>query len=525
MDYSKMQDPSINTYPSVPVEFPSSSMKNELIKEDHAGPTNKRKPTNVEFLVVFGITVAIWLLLNFYCMCNGDLSRLDTKSLQNGTTTNDFKEFATNIRNASGEIYLACSSAVVLSALLIVLFRRFAGTIVWFVVGLVLTVMGISTVGAWYGFFINSVQTADKGSKLTLDNESDDNASAGVLVGAVSITFFTLIIAVLIYAIRKHIRLVIRLFKEGGKVTQSMPLILAQPFVTFVVLIIVLFLFVYFALWIESSGFPQTNENGVVEYEKNDLMNFAAIFNVLVVWWIVQFVIGCQNMVIAGATATWYFTRDKTRVNNAIRTSYRYLLKYHLGSVALGSLIITTIQILRRFYEATMRKNARNIIGCLLSWLLKYIERFFTFLTRNAYIEIAIYGDGFFVSGKRAFQVLTNNAIKVATINSVGDFVMVLGRLLVTGLAVLIGFLLLQGRSDITNSAYPLGVIAIVSFAIVHAFMLAFEMIVDSVFICFCEDCDINDGVQRPYYMSKEMMVFMNKEDPKVLRVGDAAAE
>lgn len=35
----------------------------------------------------------------------------------------------------------------------------------------------------------------------------------------------------------------------------------------------------------------------------------------------------------------------------------------------------------------------------------------------------------------------------------------------------------------------------------------SFQMIVDSVFICFCEDCDINDGAQRPYYMSKEMMV------------------
>ena len=158
-------------------------------------------------------------------------------------------------------------------------------------------------------------------------------------------------------------------------------------------------------------------------------------------------------------------------------TSYKYLLKYHLGSVALGSLIVTTVQFIRSFVRATIRKNARNVIGCLLSALFKYIERFITFLTRNAYIEVgkplfinvnvhmqsmvkylhfklnvimnenifkAIYGDGFFVSGKRALQVLTNNAIKVATINSVGDFVMILGRFLVTGLAVLVGYLLLQ---------------------------------------------------------------------------------
>lgn len=48
---------------------------------------------------------------------------------------------------------------------------------------------------------------------------------------------FQLVTALVLYAIRKHIRMVIRLFKEGGKVAQSMPLILAQPFVVGVQLI------------------------------------------------------------------------------------------------------------------------------------------------------------------------------------------------------------------------------------------------------------------------------------------------
>ena len=32
-------------------------------------------------------------------------------------------------------------------------------------------------------------------------------------------------------------------------------------------------------------------------------------------------------------------------------------------------------------------------------------------------------------------------------------------------------------------------------------------MAVDTIFLCFCEDSDRNDGVERPYYMSTGLMV------------------
>lgn len=33
-------------------------------------------------------------------------------------------------------------------------------------------------------------------------------------------------------------------------------------------------------------------------------------------------------------------------------------------------------------------------------------------------------------------------------------------------------------------------------------------MCIDTVFICFCEDCEMNDGQQRPYFMSRGLMVI-----------------
>jgi hypothetical protein len=34
-------------------------------------------------------------------------------------------------------------------------------------------------------------------------------------------------------------------------------------------------------------------------------------------------------------------------------------------------------------------------------------------------------------------------------------------------------------------------------------------MTVDTIFISFCEDCEENNGMDRPYYMSRELMEVM----------------
>ena len=32
-------------------------------------------------------------------------------------------------------------------------------------------------------------------------------------------------------------------------------------------------------------------------------------------------------------------------------------------------------------------------------------------------------------------------------------------------------------------------------------------MAIDTIFLCFCEDSDKNDGIKKPYYMSTGLMV------------------
>ena len=36
-------------------------------------------------------------------------------------------------------------------------------------------------------------------------------------------------------------------------------------------------------------------------------------------------------------------------------------------------------------------------------------------------------------------------------------------------------------------------------------------MAVDTIFLCFCEDSDKNDGIKKPYYMSVGLMVIFRE--------------
>lgn len=45
-------------------------------------------------------------------------------------------------------------------------------------------------------------------------------------------------------------------------------------------------------------------------------------------------------------------------------------------------------------------------------------------------------------------------------------------------------------------------------------------MAIDTIFLCFCEDCEQNDGINKPYYMSRGLMQYV-ENSKKALKVHD----
>ena len=241
--------------------------------------------------------------------------------------------------------------------------------------------------------------------------------------------------------------------------------------------------------------------------------------------------------------------RDKSKLGLPILSSFGRLVRYHIGSVAFGSLIIALIQVVRIIMAYVERKLKKRVGGGVFGFLLKCcqcclwcFEKCMKFLNRNAYIEVAIYGYNFCKAAKKAFTLLTSNMLRVAAINSVGTFVLFLGKATVVASTVLIGMQIIQTQEEVvTNQWAPIALSAIFSYMIVDCFIGVYgvstmhqndpnlvnlflqlpkfkvvfkcifvdlQMAIDTIFLCFCEDSERNDGITKPYYMSVGLMVM-----------------
>lgn len=71
---------------------------------------------------------------------------------------------------------------------------------------------------------------------------------------------------------------------------------------------------------------------------------------------------------------------------------------------------------------------------------------------------------------------MATNVLQVATINSVGDFILFLGKVVVAALSGLIGIVLLKDKPGLNFYMAPVIIIIIFSFFIAHIILSLFEV-------------------------------------------------
>ncbi|WAR24164.1 CTL1-like protein [Mya arenaria] len=257
------------------------------------------------------------------------------------------------------------------------------------------------------------------------------------------------------------------------------------------------------ASFIETSGLPKVNPvSGHVKLVLEDFWTYLRWYNIFAMLWLGSFIVACQDLVVAGAVSKWYFTRDKKRIGCPIVKSIQRLIISGDACQADSGLHTETAGKIVDFIL--------KVLQCCL-WCF---ERFLRYLNRNAYIEIAIYGYNFCASAKKAFLMIISNTLRVAAINSIGDFVLFLGKLATVAIIIVIGNEFFKNRDDINYIAVPIFVACAFAFAVSHCFLLIYEITIDTIFLCFCEDCERNDGsASRPYFMSKNLMIYLDNAE------------
>ncbi|GFU96686.1 choline transporter-like protein 4 [Trichonephila clavipes] len=261
---------------------------------------------------------------------------------------------------------------------------------------------------------------------------------------------------------------------------------------------------------------------------KNNLYS-SQFYNLFGLFWGLFFCVGVGQVSLSGAFASYYWTRDKTKniPTCAIGGGTYRCIRYHLGSVAFGSLLIAFVRMIRVMLEYIDKKCKKydnpctRAILCCMKCCFWCLEKFLRFISKNAYIMIAIYGKNFCSSSKKAFQLLMRNILRVVVLDKITDFLLFMGKLVVVAISVAVSFYFFATEQKFYRGIPPMNynflppiVIGFGAYLIASAFFSVYGMAVDTLFLCFLEDCERNDGSpEKPYFMSKELMKILHKKN------------
>ncbi|CAG0921207.1 unnamed protein product [Notodromas monacha] len=383
-----------------------------------------------------------------------------------GTLKAFFQEATDDIQKSWRDILYMALIALGFSLLVTILLRFLAFWIIWIIIGVACIGSVAATIALWIIWSqekkVLDAMNQNPNDYTETQKRDKTNKVNYLFAGAISVSIITAIVLLLVIFMRNRIALVVALFKEAGKAVHSMPFMLLQPVWTCIALIIYVIIWLAGAMIIENAGDPVILDDDTVQYRLSPFFKGMRFYHLFSFFWMTQFIIACQHTTVAGSVASWFFTRDKGKLHFPILSSMWRVFRFHLGSLALGSLIVALVQ----------------------------------------------------MAARQAFKLLASNAVRVFAINSIGDFVLFLAKASIVVSVVFIGIEFMKvNNNGVTHTWFPVLIGAFLALLIAHTFISIYEMTVDTLFLCFCEDCERNDGVQRPYYMSKGLMEFVENSN------------
>jgi choline transporter-like protein 2/4/5 len=370
--------------------------------------------------------------------------------------------------NSWWKILIGVAIAVAICIIYIVIMRWLAALMVW------LSLVGVLALLIAAVYFTTRKYIELKNDPI-LDDTDDKNVfesyatkkDTWLVLLIISSIALAIVLLILIF-LRKRILLAIALVKEGSKAVSSVTSVLFFPLFPWIFQLAVIAFTICVALYLATTGEPQYKIRGmanstcpcsaqgykdgmICEPEKfaqdcmtdqynlcsNVTCKFIAMnnpvlypylqaFNLLAFLWGSFFVSALGQMILASVFATWYWTFRKSNLPFfAVLDATCRVLRYHIGTLAFGSLIITICRLIRimlEYVDQKLKKYDNEItraILCCCKCFFWCLEKFLKFINRNAYIMCAIHGKNFCASAKDAFLLLMRNIVRVFVLDKV----------------------------------------------------------------------------------------------------------
>ena len=143
---------------------------------------------------------------------------------------------------------------------------------------------------------------------------------------------------------------------------------------------------------------------------------------------------------------------------------------------------------------------------CYTSYLLWALEKCIKFITKNAYIQVALTNSWFCKAAWKAFSLILSNVARFGWLHSIGNILNWLGVCAVSFVNGLIAYIVLtklEHYEQVTQPFVPAFVVVLISFLMVKQFLSIFSYSLDAILQSFLLDEAMGyAGTARPDSMS-----------------------
>ncbi|KRX17632.1 CTL-like protein 1 [Trichinella nelsoni] len=342
---------------------------------------------------------------------------------------------------------------------------------------------------------------------------------------AILLTILTIVLLLITPWIWKHLYFVTEVFRNSRSAICWMPCMILLPiFTAFTILAVALFISIsaLFGLTMAYGEMKAPRLLNLFMHKINIIgidipTGVLVLYHILMLIWTWEFLIDFQQLSISIAVAEWFFKSKQSNRMTRVFHAVGLTLRYHLGTVILGSLVISLMRVFRAVFsilEAKMlalkKKRATGASGCL-----KCIQSILRFCNSAAYTVTAVNGTAFCESSSRASALIGGHLVKFTLVRTLCSLFLFIGKLVVSTLSAIMLSSLLKNNLEINRSIVPIIVVFLLAYIYGRMFFSIYDSVVNSMAIIYCivqTECRED---RRSYFTDDQIEFFEKmKDDP-----------
>jgi choline transporter-like protein 2/4/5 len=289
--------------------------------------------------------------------------------------------------------------------------------------------------------------------------------------------------------------------------------VIALPVVAYIVCIPLIGYWMYSTIYVYSIGEVKFVEGEffatIVLEDQTRYLLWYLLFGLL---WGLFFFICLQQFMIAALVCMWYFTGQGADMSDqpgsvSVLRAFKWGIWNHCGSIAFGSFLIALITFIRIVFEYLAKQaetaNKENpvfkVVVCYIRYILWCLDKYVKFITKNAFIQIALQSKNFCSAAWGAFFLIFRNAGRFGASGIIGMIMEVLGKGVIMGLSTYLTFLIVQtGYPEVQQPFIPAILVAIVAYFVGSLFLSIFSFASTAILHCFILDEDTGGAKFTP---------------------------